>query len=132
MKQKPSHHSTSSRQQCALVMLGLCTNRQEAAAAGANLHSQVERLNARLATEARAIGSLQHSLTAATEHEAAALAGLQAQVRQGVCKYSGDVADNVTQCLHTCYEHKLAQHLLMWLQVTPIAAAGSGQMLTCM
>lgn len=54
--------------------------RQEASAAGANLHSNVERLNAKLAAESTAIEHLRQGVAATAAQEAAALAGLQGQV----------------------------------------------------
>jgi hypothetical protein len=55
--------------------------RQEASAAGVNLRSDVERLQARLAGESASIEGLRQGVAAAAQQEAAALAGLQGQVR---------------------------------------------------
>jgi hypothetical protein len=54
--------------------------RQEASAAGTNLRSDVERLQARLAGESACIEGLRQGVAAAAQQEAAALAGLQGQV----------------------------------------------------
>eukprot|EP00879_Flechtneria_rotunda_P012809 GHRR01013375.1.p1 GENE.GHRR01013375.1~~GHRR01013375.1.p1 ORF type:complete len:459 (+),score=289.76 GHRR01013375.1:702-2078(+) len=56
--------------------------RQEAAAAGTSLHTNIERLNAKLATESTAIGVLRQGAATAARQEAAALAGLQGQIQE--------------------------------------------------
>lgn len=78
--------SSCSYQHLWSVALLLC--RQEASAAGASLHSNVERLNARLAAESSAIEKLRQGVAATAAQEAAALAGLQGQV--SCCEGAGN------------------------------------------